>query len=145
MRKIASVISAFTLLLVINACKKSDSSSNSSAKTVQNLSGSYSLTALTASLAGVSINLYDSLSTCEKDNIIQLNTDGSAHFIDAGVVCVPPEDSTGTWSLSKSGDSLTVASTAAGIRSWDGKTLVLTNTETISGFPVLATTTLVKK
>jgi hypothetical protein len=144
MRKIALAVSAFTLLLVINACKKTDSS-NSSDKTVQNLSGSYSLTALTASLAGLSINLYDSLSACEKDNIIQLNTDGSAHFIDAGVVCVPPEDSTGTWSLSKSGDSLTVASTVAGIKSWDGKTLVLTNTETISGFPVLATTTLVKK
>jgi Lipocalin-like domain len=144
MRKFVLAASAIILLLVINACKKTDSS-NSSAKTVQNLSGSYSLTALTASLAGISINLYDSLSTCEKDNVIQLNTDGSAHFIDDGVVCVPSEDSTGTWSLSASGDSLTVGSTVAGIKSWDGKTLVLTNTESISGFPVLATTTLVKK
>ena len=146
MRKIALGISALSMLLVINACKKTDNTTgNSNDKTVQNLSGSYNLTALTASLAGLSINLYDSLSACEKDNIIQLNTDGSAHFIDAGVVCVPSEDSTGTWSLSKSGDSLTVASTPALIRSWDGKTLVLTNNETVNGFSVLATTTLVKK
>ena len=147
MRKIALAVSAVLLLLVINACKKTDNSTSgsSNAKTVQNLSGSYNLTNLTASFLGASTSLYDSLPACEKDNIIQLNTDLSVHFIDAGVVCVPPSDSTGTWSLSSNSDTLNVAGSAGFIKSWDGKTLVLTSNELISGFSVLATTTLVKK
>jgi hypothetical protein len=144
MRKIVLAASAISFILVINACKKS-SSSNSSAKTVQNLSGSYNLTALTASLLGISINLYDSLPACDQDNVIQLNTNMSAQFIDAGVVCVPPSDSTGTWSLSANADTLYVAGSANFIKSWDGKTLVLTSDEQISGYPVTATTTLTKK
>jgi hypothetical protein len=148
MRKIALAIAAISLILVINACKKSDSnSSNPSARTVQNFSGSYSLTAITASVLGVNVNLYDSLPACDKDNIIELDTNKTAHFIDAGVVCVPPSDSTGTWSLSSNTDTLYVAGTANFINSWDGKTLVLTSNENITGVPVpvVATTTLTKK
>ena len=144
MRKIVFAASAISFILVINACKKSGST-NSSAKTVQNLSGSYTLTALTANFLGASVNLYDSLPACDKDNVIQLNTNMSAQFIDAGVVCVPPSDSTGTWSLSANADTLYVAGSANFIKSWDGKTLVLTSQEEISGFPVTATTTLSKK
>src|ERR1700751_2581369 len=99
MRKLALAATAVSLILVINACKKSDSnSSNPSARTVQNFSGSYNLTAITASVLGVNVNLYDSLPACDKDNIIELDTNKMAHFIDAGVACVPPSDSTGTWS-----------------------------------------------
>ena len=143
MRKIVLTASAVALFLAFNACKKTDSVSG--AKTVQNLSGSYNLTALTASLSGISINLYDSLPACERDNVIQLNTNMTAQFIDAGTVCVPPSDSTGNWSLSSNTDTIYVAGSASFIKSWDGKTLVLTNAETISGFPVVATSTLVKK
>jgi hypothetical protein len=143
MRKIVLAVSALILLLVINACKKSSGTSN--ARTVANLSGSYNLTALTASLSGLSVNLYDSLPVCERDNVIQLNSNLTAQFIDAGTVCVPPSDSSGTWSLSANTDTIYVAGSASYIKSWDGATLVLTNAETISGFPVVATTTLVKK
>jgi hypothetical protein len=142
MRKIFFATSAIALFLVINACKKSSTTSN--ARTVQNLSGSYMITALTASLSGLVINLYDSLPACDRDNVIQLNTDMSAKFIDAGVKCVPPSDSTGTWSLSQNMDTIYVANNASFIQSWDGSTLVLTNAETVSGFPVTATTTLKK-
>jgi hypothetical protein len=143
MRKFVLAASAIALLLVINACKKS--SNNSSAKTVQNLSGSYNLVALTASLSGISINLYDSLPACEKDNVIKLNTDLSVQFVDAGVVCVPASDSSGTWSLSSNSDTIYVASSAFFINSWDGKTMVLNSTEEVSGFPVVATETLTKQ
>ncbi len=148
MRKIALAASIGALILVINACKKSDSnSSNPSARTVQNFSGSYGITALTASVLGTNVNLYDSLPACDRDNIIQLNTNNSAQFIDAGVVCVPPSDSTGTWSLSSNTDTLYIAGTANFIKSWDGTTLILTSMENITGIPVpvTATTTLVKK
>jgi hypothetical protein len=148
MRKIALAASIVCSILVINACKKSDSnSSNPSARTVQNFSGSYGITAITASVLGLNVNLYDSLPTCERDNVIQLDTNKNAHFIDAGVVCVPPSDSTGNWSLSSNTDTLYIAGTANFIKSWDGKTLVLTSVENITGIPVpvTATTTLAKK
>jgi len=146
MRKIALAASIVCSILVINACKKSDSS-NPSARTVQNFSGSYGITAITASVLGLNVNLYDSLPTCERDNVIQLDTNKTAHFIDAGVVCVPPSDSTGNWSLSSNTDTLYIAGTANFIKSWDGKTLVLTSVENITGIPVpvTATTTLAKK
>lgn len=143
MRKFVLAASAIALLLVINACKKS--SNNSSAKTVQNLSGSYNLVALTASLSGISINLYDSLPACEKDNVIQLNANSTVNFIDADSLCSPKSDSTGTWSLSSNSDTIYVASSAFFINSWDGKTLVLNSTEEVSGFPVVATETLAKQ
>jgi len=149
MRKIALAASIACLILVINACKKSNSnsSSNPSARTVQNFSGSYGITAITASILGLNVNLYDSLPVCDRDNIIQLDSNKSAHFIDAGVVCVPPSDSTGTWSLSSNTDTLYIAGSANFIKSWDGKTLVLTSVENITGIPVpvTATTTLAKK
>jgi hypothetical protein len=143
MRKTALAFSAIAVFLVIDACKKSDSVS--SARTVQNLSGSYTLAALTASGSGLTVNLYDSLPPCEKDNVIQLNATGVAQFIDANTKCVPPSDSTGTWSLSSNTDTIYVAGNASFIKSWDGKTLVLNNNEQFGIFPVVATTTLVKQ
>ena len=148
MRKIAISAAAISLILVINACKKSDSNSNNpSARTVKNFSGSYNITAITASVLGLNVNLYDSLPACDKDNIIELDSNLTAHFIDAGIVCVPPSDSTGTWSLSSNRDTLYIAGTANFIKSWDGKTLMLTSVENVTGIPVpvTATTTLAKK
>jgi hypothetical protein len=144
MRKIVFAASAIGLFLVFNACSKK-TENNASARTVQNFSGSYIITALTANVFGNILNLYDSLPACERDNVVQLNTDMSAKFIDAGVPCVPPTDSTGTWSLSQNTDTIYVAGSASFIQSWDGKTLVVNNAEQVSGIPVTATTTLVKQ
>ena len=144
MRKILLAASAVGLFLVFNACSKS-SSGPSNAKTVANLSGSYNLTALTGSVLGVNINLYDSLAPCDRDNIIQLDTNGIAQFIDAGIACVPPSDSTGAWSLSSNTDTIYVDGSANFIKSWDGKTLVLTSSADYNGFPATLATTLVKK
>ncbi len=145
MRKTVLAFSAIVAFLVIDACKKSDSVSNTNARTMQNLSGSYTLTALTASGSGLTVNLYDSLPPCEQDNVIQLNATGVAQFIDANTKCVPPSDSTGTWSLSANTDTIYVAGNASFIKSWDGKTLVHNNSEKNNGLPVVATTTLVKQ
>jgi type II secretory pathway component GspD/PulD (secretin) len=144
MRKFVLTLSAIILFIAFNACKKS-SSGTSNARTVQNFSGSYNLTALTAVVAGVSFDVYDTLPPCEKDNIIQLEASGTANFVDANTKCVPPSDSTGVWSLSANTDTLYIAGSASFIKTWDGKTLILTNNESINGFPVVATTTLVKQ
>jgi Lipocalin-like domain len=149
MRKIAISAAAVILILAIHACKKSDSgnSNDPSARTIQNLSGSYNLTAITASVLGLNVNLYDSLPLCDRDNVIELDTNKTARFIDAGVACVPPSDSTGVWSLSSNTDTIYVAGSANFIKSWDGKTLVLNSVEALGGIPVpvTATTTLVKQ
>jgi hypothetical protein len=104
------------------------------------------ITALSVNLGGADLNVYDTLPACEKDNQIVLNaTSMAATFVDAGVKCVPPSDSTGTWSLSSNTDTLYVAGSASFIKSWDGSTLVLTNAEDLGGLPVTATTTLKKQ
>jgi hypothetical protein len=69
----------------------------------------------------------------------------TAQFVDSNVVCTPPSDSTGTWSISQNTDTIYVSGTPSIIQSWDGRTLVLNNNETISGFPVVATSTFVKQ
>jgi Lipocalin-like domain len=145
MRKIYIASAAIALLLGFFACKKSNNNSPSNARTVANFSGDYNLTALKGSILGVTINLYDSLPPCEQDNVIQLNANLTANFIDSGVKCVPPSDSTGTWSLSSNTDTLYVAGSANFINSWDGTTLVLTGTQSVSGFQATVTSTLVKK
>jgi Lipocalin-like domain len=145
MRKIYIASAAIALLLGFFACKKSNNNSPSNARTVANFSGQYNLTALKGSIFGVTVNLYDSLPPCEQDNVIQLNSNLIANFIDSGMKCNPPSDSTGTWSLSSNTDTLYVAGSANFINSWDGTTLVLTGTQSVSGFQATVTTTLVKK
>ena len=88
MRKILITGSAIAVFLGFVACKKSDSKSN--ARTVENFSGSYAITALTGNFGGLSINIYDTLPACDKDNLIQLNTNMTAAFVDAGTKCAPP-------------------------------------------------------
>jgi hypothetical protein len=112
--------------------------------TVENLSGTYELKALTWMSGSTNVNVYELLDDCEKDNLIRLNVDKTANYIDAGIVCSPPEEENGTWYLS--GDSLYLSNGADGgkIKSFDGTTLVLTGSPA-SDPGVTATTTLQKK
>ncbi len=144
MRKITLAAMAVAAIFSFISCKKSDSVSN--AKTVQNISGSYNLTGLTWSALGVTANVYDSLPPCERDNIFQFNADGSAHEIDAKILCDPPEaDSLATWGLSANGDSLYLDNTPYLIKSWDGKTLVVTGVVDNGPPVVTGVTTFVKQ
>ncbi|HEY4154556.1 MAG TPA: hypothetical protein VGM24_03995 [Puia sp.] len=144
MRYSTFLLSAVILFLGFTACKKSDKSNSS--RTVANISGTYVLTALTAGQGGASFNVYDSLPACEKDNKIVLEASGNAQFIDAGpAVCSPSSDSTGSWHLSAGADSIYLGDEAAYIKSFDGKTLVVTNSQEFSGLTLVATTTLTKE
>jgi hypothetical protein len=147
MRKIHLAASAIALLFVFNACSKNKSSGStpSNARTVQNFSGTYKFADIKASVAGITIDVLDTLPACEKDNVIRLDTDLIAHFIDTLVQCTPPSDSTGKWSLSQNTDTLYVAGGANFINSWDGTTLVLVGNQIVSGFSATITTTLVKE
>ena len=144
MQKILFSATAFVLLIVFYSCKKSNDAP-SNARTVQNISGSYNYAGLSYTSGSVTINEFDSLNICEKDNILKFNTNLTYNFIDTGVVCTPPEGGSGTWNLSAKGDSLYLDSDPAFIKSWDGKTLVVTAVVQTAPALITATTTLVKK
>lgn len=144
MKKTQLITSALLLFIVSYSCKKSNDAP-SNARTVENFSGLYNYTGLTYSSGGQTINFFDSLDACEKDNMLKFNTNLTYNFIDTGVVCAPPEGGSGTWALSSKGDSLILDSDPAYIKSWDGKTLVVTATVQTAPILITATTTLVKK
>lgn len=130
-------------LLIAVACQKSNSPASTSL-TVSNLSGTYGIKAVTWTFMGATVNVYDSFPACEKDNLIKLNPDLTVNYIDTGMVCAPSQSVNGNWALK--GDSIYISTTlqTAKIKSFDGKTLVLTgsvdSTNTITG-----TTTLQKQ
>ena len=138
-------IVVYCFIVTLTSCNKKDSSKETDTSlTIENLSGTYGLKALIWKSGSVSVNVYDQLDDCEKDNLIKLNTDKTANLIDAGTVCSPPEDDNGIWDLK--GDSLFISSTgiASKIKSYDGKILVLTGAPP-NDPTVEATTTLEKK
>ena len=102
------------------------------------------LSALTASAFGQNINLYDSLEACSKDDQVVLNKDLTVNFIDAGVKCTPPTDSSGTWRLSPNTDSIYIGDAGGKISSWDGTTLVIVEDTTIMSIPAVTTATFKK-
>jgi hypothetical protein len=153
MRKSQWILSLLGLLFISVACKKSNNTtSNTDAKTVQNLSGSYMITAINVNSGGVNFDEYASLTACQKDNVIKLNTDLSADYEDLGTVCVPSETSTGSWGLFANSDSLSISGVSALpgkftalIQSWTGTTLVLVGANQISGVTAVTTITLAKQ
>jgi lipocalin-like protein len=119
-----------TLLVIVTgisffACKKEKADTPGCAVTMENLSGSYKLTALQYKLNpnAAPADYLAFLDTCEKDNIIILKSDGAYQEEDAGTVCVPSETTAGTWQLR--GDTLTSDGTVNGtIATFDCKRLV---------------------
>ena len=152
MRKIYLSVPAIALVLIFGACKKSNTTTTSDAKTVENLSGTYTISAINVSTGGINFDEFASLKDCEKDNTITLHTDLTLDYTDAGTQCDPPETSTGTWKLSSNSDSLYINGIStfpdgvgALIQNWNGKTLVLNGTNDISGHIATTTITLNKQ
>ena len=127
------------------SCSKSDNNTNSSAITVANLSGSYKLTAATASIPGLPPqSVLDSLPACQKDDIYQLNSNLTFGYVDAGTKCSPPGDYTDTWSLIGT-TKIVIGSDTANIQSFNGKDLVVNTVVTIASIPVTTTDTFTKQ
>ena len=143
------MLAAGAAIFVFISCQKSvddfyNNGAPASARTVENISGVYSLKALTWSYLSTTVSIYDSLDTCEKDDLYKFNADMTMNLIDAGSPCSPPGDETQPWILRN--DSIFLGSSANGakIKSFDGTTLVLTGTPG-SDPNVSAVTTFVKK
>lgn len=139
---IVLIPAAICFLALVASCKKSSNSSSSIS--VQNLAGTYTITALTATVAPFPPqNIIDSLKTCQRDDEYVLKTDLTYQYVDAGTKCVPPGDHTGTWALS--GTTLTIDSTVNTIQKFDGHVLVLTTNVTFNGISGITTETFTKQ
>jgi hypothetical protein len=138
---ILSLAGVIAILLAVS-CKKS--SSNSSSITVQNLAGTYTLTALTVTIPPLPPqSIIDSVPTCQRDDEYKLNTDLTYDYIDAGTKCNPPGDGTGVWSLS--GNTITIDTTQSTIQKFDGRTLVINTNVNFMGIAATTTETLTKQ
>jgi len=107
------------------ACKKEKDNTPGCPVTMENLSGAYKLTALQykASANAAPADYLAYMDDCEKDNILNLKSDGTYKEDDAGTVCDTDEADQGTWQLH--GNTLTSDGKLNGtIASWDCKTMV---------------------
>ena len=82
--------------------------------------GNYKTTAVKykASASAAEVDYYDVLfsNACEKDDYVTFNANGTYQLVDAGTVCVPSNNSSGSWSLS--GNVLTVDASPGTIESF---------------------------
>ena len=96
----------FTILLFIAAlafssCKKKDKV-NTCDLTEANFIGSYKAESIKYKLSPTTPEIDGSLiiDACVLDDITTFNADHTFTYIDAGTQCSPPDDDSGTWSLS---------------------------------------------
>jgi hypothetical protein len=85
-------------VLIFSGCKKDD------AKTCDlnsaNFAGTYKITSELVN--GVEIHNSANTDPCELDDLLIFNANGTYEYSDAGTVCSPSGDDSGTWSLSGS-------------------------------------------
>ena len=107
------------------ACKKEKDNTPGCPVAMETLSGDYKLTALEykASSSAAPADYLAYMDDCEKDDTLDLKSDGTYKKEDGGTVCDPEESAGGTWQLH--GKTLTSDGMLNGtIASWDCKTLV---------------------
>jgi hypothetical protein len=98
------ILSAIVLSAALVSCKKDDKTCDLNAT---NIVGSYKTTAITykADASTPAVDIFNNplfYAACEKDDIIVFNANNTLTFTDAGTACTPPNNDTGTWSLSGS-------------------------------------------
>lgn len=117
-----AVIIAASLLL---SCKKEKNSPSGCDISLTGLAGSYKLTALqyNQSAAAAPVDYLTYLEDCEKDDVMELKSDGTYTYHDTGITCKESATDHGTWVVS--GKTLTSDGQLKGtIDSYDCKTLV---------------------
>lgn len=100
------------------------------------IAGTYSIVKFEVGFNGAFQDFTNQLDACELDDKISLKTDGTTTTQDAGTVCSPPGNSTGTWSV-MSNNKITINDNNGGptdistadITSFDCSTLVLTGSD----------------
>jgi len=121
MKKLLTIPFLFFLFI---SCNKDDDPPTCTT-TAATLTGTYKVIASTYKETPTSdeTDEYALREACEKDDLIVLNSNNTYNATDAGIACAPPNDDSGSWSLS--GSTLTIDGDPVTIKSFDCKTLVL--------------------
>ena len=122
---------ALSLLgLVFTSCKKDNDEPKQITATKANLVGTYVMIAATVSDGTTTTNVFNNsdenlnwFDPCTRDDQYKLNADLSYNVIDAGTVCSPSNNSSGTWDLTNS-TTFIMDGDVATIKSFDGHTIV---------------------
>ena len=127
MRKIPFI--ALVVLFFVS-CEKDDNGTSGCQLNSTSFTGTYRVTAIKYKQTPTSPeqDMYSTIysSPCETDNVYIFSNTGSYQYSDAGVVCVPPDNFTGTWSLS--GNTITI----------DGSNAQVSDFNCNSGFKLVA-------
>jgi hypothetical protein len=112
------------LFFLFISCNKDDNPPTCTTTTAT-LAGTYKIIANTYKETPTSDeeDQYALKDACEKDDLLVLNSNNTYNATDAGIACSPPNDESGSWSLS--GSNLTIDGEPVTIKSFDCKTLVL--------------------
>lgn len=124
-----TILALLVFTLVFASCKK-DNKNEAVTPTKENLTGTYKMTAGTMTSGGATVDVFNNdtyTPACQRDDLYKLNADNSYVIQDAGVVCSPSDDDSGTWSL-LSATSIDLNGDVGTIKSWNGKTLVVEGT-----------------
>jgi hypothetical protein len=120
-----TILSVIVLTVLITSCKKEESTPGSCTVSSTSLTGTYKPTGLKykASSSAPEQDFFAMLESCEKDDIIKLNSNGTMDYQDVNSVCTPSGSYSSTWSFS--GTTFTMDGTPGTIQSFNCKTLVI--------------------
>ena len=121
------ILASVVLSFLFAGCSKNDKNCDLNST---NLVGTYRTTAIKykASTGSQEIDIFSSLEACVKDDLIIFNDNGTVVFQDAGSVCSPSGNDSGSWNLS--GNRIMLDGEAGTVTSFECKTMVITFTET---------------
>lgn len=87
--------------ITVSSCQKERGNNNDCGISMNNLAGTYKLTSLKykASASAPEQDYMIFFDACEKDDLIKLKANGTYDHVDAGSVCSPDGNYSGTWSL----------------------------------------------
>lgn len=135
----------FTLIITggLSACKKDKV--EAVAVTKENLTGTYTLLSLKAKVGATPETEIksDVMEPCEEDDLYKLNADLSFLYVDAGTPCNPAGDYEDMWSVS--GNTISFYGYQMEVKSFNGKTLIGTETYTEQGITYVLTATFQKQ
>jgi hypothetical protein len=141
MKKLLFALSAFALLAT--ACKKDDD--NTAEVTKENIAGAYKLESLKMKIGSApETDITNQVDACQRDDIQTFLVNETYNYTDAGTLCSPPGDDSGTWSL-PSTTSMIIDGDLYTINKFDGSSLELSYSEVVNGTTYVATTTLKKQ
>jgi hypothetical protein len=130
-------------LATFSSCKKDKD--DASSISIQSISGSYKLGAWTYQLNQMPVeDMIQYMDDCEKDDLFTFKNDKSFTYADAGVQCAPAGDYDGDWNLPSS-TKIIIDGEEFQLDSFDGTTLKISRSETISGDTEVYRTTLNKQ